>query len=35
MENYFFNSFVSAITVVIIFIIIWFIKQIINERKYL
>ena len=35
MENYFFNSFVSAITTVIIFIIIWFIKQIITERKHL
>jgi hypothetical protein len=35
MENYFFNSFVRAITIVIIFIIIWFIKQIFNERKYL
>jgi hypothetical protein len=35
MENYFFISFFSAITIVIISIIIWFIKQIITERKYL
>jgi len=35
MENYFFNSFLSAIVIVIISIIIWFIKQIITERKYL
>ena len=35
MENYFFISFLSAIAFVIISIIIWFIKQIITERKHL
>ncbi len=35
MENNFFNSFISAMAVVIIFIIIWFVKQIFNEKKYL
>lgn len=35
MENYFFISFLSAIAIVIISIIIWFIKQIITERKHL
>ena len=35
MENYFFKSFISVVTIVIISIIVWFIKQIINEKKYL
>jgi hypothetical protein len=35
MENVFLNSFISALAIVIIFIIIWFIKQIFNEKKYL
>ena len=35
MENYFFKSFLSAVIIVIISIILWFIKQIINERKHL
>lgn len=35
MENYFFKSFFSAVIIVIISIILWFIKQIINERKHL
>ena len=35
MENYFFKSFICVVTIVIISIIVWFIKQIINEKKYL
>ncbi len=35
MEYYFINSFVSAVSVVIISIILWFIKQIVLEKKHL
>ena len=35
MENYFFKSFICVVTIVIISIIVWFIKQILNEKKYL
>ncbi len=35
MKYYFINSFVSAVTIVIISIILWFIKQIVLEKKHL
>ena len=35
MEYYFINSFISAISIVIISIILWFIKQIVSEKNHL
>ncbi len=35
MKYYFINSFISAVTIVIISIILWFIKQIVSEKKHL